>query len=254
MHEAGVIFANNQSSQRAADHRHQRVDRDQPRDFVQRLSAHHVKAKPAHGQDPGAQRQKRDARRWVRRHGAVFTVTVGARAQQQHGQQRQPAADRMHHHAACKVMEFGAGQLLDPALHAKLLVPHNPFKQRVDATHDHRGGDQLRPELGALGNAARDDGRYGSGEGQQKEKLDQLVAVLGGQLLGADQQAGAISHAIADQKVSDGRYRKVHQYFDQGVDLVFPTHRAQLKKRKTGVHGQHHDGAKKNEQAVCALF
>ena len=41
---------------------------------------------------------------------AVLAVAVAARAQQQHGGQADPAAHRMHHHAAGEVMELGAGQ------------------------------------------------------------------------------------------------------------------------------------------------
>src|SRR5659263_573762 len=88
------------------------------------------------------------------RDAAILAVAVGARAQQDHGGQRNPAAHRMHHHATGKVMKLGAGQAFDPALHAKMLVPGNALKKRVDKADDDRRGDQLRPEAGALGNAA----------------------------------------------------------------------------------------------------
>jgi hypothetical protein len=64
----------------------------------------------------------------------------------------------------------------------------------------------------------------------------------------------AVRHAIAHQKVHDGRHREVDQDLHQRIDLVLLAHGAQLEKSKTGVHGQHHDGAEKNEQRICALF
>jgi hypothetical protein len=68
-------------------------------------------------------------------------------------------------------VEFGAGQRLDPGLHAEMLVPGNALEEGVDQAHEHGRGDQLGPELGAFGNAARDDGGNGGGEGQQKKNL-----------------------------------------------------------------------------------
>jgi hypothetical protein len=39
---------------------------------------------------------------------------------------------------------------------------------------------------------------------------------------------------------------------DQGIDLVFLAHGADLEKGETCMHGQHHDGAEQNEQHVAA--
>jgi hypothetical protein len=151
-------------------------------------------------------------------------------------------------------MEFFAGQHLDPGLDAETLVPHDALEERVDKADDHRGGNQLRPKARPLRNATGNDGRNGRGEGEQKEELHQLVAVLGRQLLGAHEEARAIGHAIAHQKIGHGGDRKVHQDLDQGIHLVLFADRAQLEKGKTRVHGQHHDAAEQNEQRVRALF
>jgi hypothetical protein len=68
-------------------------------------------------------------------------------------------------------MKLVAGERGDPALDAEVLVPGDALVQRVDEADDDRGSDQLRPELGALGDAARDDGRNGGRESQQEEEL-----------------------------------------------------------------------------------
>ena len=60
MHEAGVVLAEHQCDQRTADHRHQRVERDESGDLVERLRAHDVEAEPADGEDPGTEREEGD--------------------------------------------------------------------------------------------------------------------------------------------------------------------------------------------------
>ncbi|MCY1244905.1 hypothetical protein D9M72_580050 [compost metagenome] len=77
---------------------------------------------------------------------AVLLVAPAPRAQQQHRRRRNPAAQRMHHHRAGKVMERCAGHARDPVLHTKALVPGDAFEERIDKTHQHEGGDQLRIE------------------------------------------------------------------------------------------------------------
>jgi hypothetical protein len=74
-------------------------------------------------------------------------------------------------------MELGAEGLCQ-ACTPKVLVPGDAFEEGIDQAHQHRRGDQLRIELGALGDAAGDDGRDGGGKGQQEEELDQLEAAL----------------------------------------------------------------------------
>ncbi len=134
-------------------------------------------------------------------------------------------------------MELIARERLDPSLHAKVLIPDNALEEGVNKTHDHRRGDQLRPELCPLGNAARNDGGVGGGKGQQKEELDQVVAVFGGQLLGSHKEGVAISYAVTDHKINPSGYRKIHQDFDQRIDLVLFADRAQLQKSKTSAQG-----------------
>ena len=183
----------------------------------------------------------------MRRHHTVLAVAVVTGAQQDDGWQSDPAAHGVHHHRACKVMELVARDRLDPGLHAKVLVPGNALKEGVNKAHNHRRGDQLGPKLGPLGDAARNDGGNGRRKGQQKEELDQVVAVLGGQLLGPHKEGGAISHAVTDHKINHSGDRKVHQDLDQGVDLVLFANRAQLQEGKSSVHGQHHDAAQQNK-------
>jgi hypothetical protein len=156
----------------------------------------------------------------VRRNAAVFLVAVVACAQQHHSGQSDPTAHRVYDHRTGKIMELFARSGLDPGLNAVGLVPGNTFKKRVHKADDDGRSDELRPKLGALGNAARDDGGDGGGKGEQEEKLHQLVAVLGGQRLSADKKAGAVGDAVAHRKVHDGGDREVDQNFDQSVDLV----------------------------------
>ena len=134
-----VVFAHQYSHQGAAHHGHQRVDRHQARNLVDGLRAHHVEAKPTHGQHPGAEREKGNAGRRVRADQlaarAVLAVAACARAQQQHCGQADPAAHGMHHHTAREVMELVAGIGFEPGLNAKQLIPCNTFEQRVHKTH-----------------------------------------------------------------------------------------------------------------------
>ncbi|MDT4856540.1 hypothetical protein FQZ97_909340 [compost metagenome] len=188
------------------------------------------------------------------RHAAVLAVAVGARAQEDDGGQRDPAAHGVHHHGAGEVVEDRARGRFDPGLHAEVAVPGDAFKEGVDEADDDGRCDQLRPELGAFGDAAGNDGRNGGREGQQEEELHQLVAVFLGQRLGAHEERGTVGHAVAHDEIGDGGDRKVHQDLDQGVDLVFLANRAQLQKGETRVHGQDHDAAEQDEQGICALF
>jgi hypothetical protein len=70
-----------------------------------------------------------------------------------------------------------------PTVNTQAPVPGEPFEKRVDQADDDGGGNQLRPELGALGDAARDDGRNRGGKSQQEEELDHFIAIPGRQLL-----------------------------------------------------------------------
>ena len=141
MDKAGVILAQHQRHQRAAHHGHQGIHGDQARYLVQRLRTHHIEAKPADREHPGTQRQERDAGRRMGRDSAVLAVAVAARAQQDNRRQRNPAAHGVDHNAAGKIMKFFARQVFDPGLHAKVPVPGNAFKKRVNEAHDHRSGN-----------------------------------------------------------------------------------------------------------------
>jgi hypothetical protein len=108
----------------------------------------------------------------------------------------------------------------------------------------------LRIEARALGDAAGHDGGNRRGEGQQEEELDQVVAILCRQHLGARIEADAVGDAVADEEIGDGGDRKIGEDLDQGVDLVLLAHRAEFEKGKPRVHGQHHDAAQQNEQNI----
>ena len=84
----------------------------------------------------------------------------------------------MHHDGAGEIVELLAEAGLEPGLDAEGLVPGDAFEEGIDEADEQEGGDQLRTEPGALGDAARNDGGNGGGEGQQEEELGQLVAVL----------------------------------------------------------------------------
>ena len=133
-----------------------------------------------------------------------------------------------------------------------MLVPGDAFEEGVHEADQHEGGDQLRVELGPLGDAAGDDGRDGGGEGQQEEELGQLEAALGHQRVDAGEEIDAVGNAVADEKIGDRRNAEVGEDLDQGIDLVFLAHGAHLEKGETCMHGQHHDGTEQNEQHVAA--
>ena len=56
-------------------------------------------------------------------------------------------------------------------LQAVVLVPDDALEEGIGKADDQRGGDALRAELRALGDAARDDGRHCRGEGAQEEEF-----------------------------------------------------------------------------------
>ncbi|MNZ61127.1 hypothetical protein D3C78_792140 [compost metagenome] len=250
--EAGVVAADQQRRQGAADHGQQRVDRHQAADALQGLRTHHVEAEPADDQDPRAQRQERDVRR---REGHQLAVAVAAVAvaEQQHGRQRQPATDPVHHHRAGEVVEGGAEARLQPGLHAEVAVPDQPLEERVDEGDDQHGRAQLRAELRALGDPAGDDRRNRRGEGQQEEELHQRVAVVGAQYAGRLEKGHPVGDPVADEEVGQRRDREIGKDLRQRVDLVLLPHGADLEEGKAGVHGQDHDRTEQDEQGVGAV-
>ena len=200
MQKTGIVTANYQGSHGAADHGHQRIDGHQATDAIEGLRAHHVKAEPAHDQNPRAQRQERNARR-RKRHQAPFAIAPIARAQQQHRRQRQPAAHGVNHHGTGKVVEAGTKGCEQPGLQAKVAVPHQTFEERVDKRHDQRGGTQLRRKLGTLGNPTGNDRRNRRGKRQQEEKLHQAVAMIGADHGGRLQEAHTVGDPIAYKEI-----------------------------------------------------
>ncbi len=107
-----------------------------------------------------------------------FVVAAAPRAEQQHRDEADPAADRVHDDAAGEVVELRAERGLEPGLHAEVPVPGDALEERVDETDQQEGRRELRIEARALGDAAGDDGRDGRGERQQEEELHELVAAL----------------------------------------------------------------------------
>ena len=254
MDEAGVVAADDQRRQRAAGHGHQRIDRHQTADGVQCLRRHNVEAEPAHGQNPGAQRQKGNARGRMRRHAAVAVIAPPARTHQQHGRQRDPAAHRMHHDGPGEVMKGRAITLLQPGLQAEIGVPGDTLEQGIHQSHQQECRGDLRIEAGAFGNAAGNDGRNRRRERQQEKEFHQAIAVLGHQLLGPREESDAVGQGITDEEIGNGRHREVDQDLNQRIHLILAPHRAQFQEGKTRMHGQYHDGAQQNEQNVLTFI
>jgi hypothetical protein len=216
------------------------------------LRAHDVEAEPADRQHPGAEREERDARRRMRADRAVLAVAVAARPEQQHRGERHPAADRVDDDAAGEIVELGAGDPAEPSLHAEVPVPDDTLEERIDEADEDRGRHELRHEARALGDAAGDDRRDRRRERQQEEELDERVAVLRREHVGADEEVHAVGDAVADEEVGDGRDREVDHDLDQRVDLVLRAHGAELEEGEAAVHGQHHDRAEQDEECIAA--
>jgi hypothetical protein len=156
----------------------------------------------------------------------------------------------MHHDRAGEVVETGTEGRFEPALDTEVAVPGDALEEGIDQADQQEGGDQLRVEARALGDAAGDDRRDRGGERQQEEELDQLVAVVLDQRRRGVEEARAVGHHVADEEVADGRRGEVADDLDQRVDLVLGAHGADLEEREAGVHGQHHDGAEQHEEDV----
>lgn len=250
--ETWVVAPGQQGRQGAADHGHQRVDRHQAADPLQGLGTHHVEAEPADDQDPRAQRQERNARR-REGHQATVSIAPAPSAQQQHRRQRQPAAHRMHHHRAGKVVERRTEAGLQPSLHAEVAIPHHAFEEGVDERHDKRRGAQLRREARTFGDPPRDDRGNRGSEGQQEEALDQRIAVVGSQLSSRLQEVHAIGDPVADEEIDQCGDGEITEDLRQRVDLVLVAHGAHFEKGEAGVHGEHQNGAHEDEQGVGAV-
>ena len=199
--EARIVLADEKRHQRAADHRHERIDRNQAADFVDGLRAHHIKTEPAHRENPRAQRQKWNRRRRVRRNLPLFAVTAGARPQQQHRDQANPTADGVHNDRTREVMKLFAERCFEPRLNAEALVPCDALKQRVHERHEKHRRHQLRTKLRALGDPARHNRRDRGGEGQQEEELHELVAVFRSQRVRGAEKVSAVGDPVTDDEI-----------------------------------------------------
>ena len=140
-----------------------------------RLRGHHVEAEPADAEEPGAEGEPGDRARRVGP--AVGAVAAGAGAEAEDGGEREPAADGVDDDRAGEIMERGAEGRGEPGLDAEVAVPDEAFAEGVDEADDDRGGEHLRPELRALGDAARDDRGDRGGEGREEEEFDEAEAL-----------------------------------------------------------------------------
>jgi hypothetical protein len=135
--------------------------------------------------------------------------------------------------------------LKTPPLQAEVLVPDDTLEHGVEEADDERGGGALRTELGALGNAARDDGRDRRGEGREKEEPDEAQALgieafaRAVQLLDTDEEGNAVGDGIADEEVGHRRDGEIDQDLAQRIDLVLVAHGAGLEESEAAVHGEH---------------
>ena len=101
-------------------------------------------------------------------------------------------------------MELVTKGAAQPGLHPVMLVPGNALKEWVNKADQHKGGGQLRVEPGALGNAARYNGRNGCREGQQEEKAGDVIAAFLRDLCCADEKVSAVSHGKTNREIGDG--------------------------------------------------
>jgi hypothetical protein len=127
-----------------------------------------------------------------------------------------------------------------------------PSKKRIHEGDQREGRGYLRLEARALGDAARHDGRYRGGEGQEEEEAHELVAVALREDRRAAEEGRAVRDGVADEEIRDGRHREVDQDLHQCVHLVLAANGAELEEREPGVHGEHHHGAQQDEQRVGA--
>ena len=254
VHETRVIATRRKGRQGTAHHGHQRIQGDQAIDRFHALRAHHIEAEPAHGEDPGAEREEGNARGRMRGNATVLLIAPAPRPQQQHRGQGDPATDGVHHDASRKIVERYAKSRLQPCLESQVAVPDDAFEERIDQANDQEGCQQLGHEARPLGDAAGDDCRNRRGESQQEEELHQLVTRARGKLVRAMHEAAAVGNGVADEEIGDGRYREVRKNFDQGVDLILLADRSDFEKGESRMHREHHDGAQQDKQDIVSDF
>src|SRR4029453_448049 len=92
-------------------------------------------------------------------------------------------------------------------LQAVALVPDDAFEEGIEQADDQGGGETLRAESRALGNAARDDGWHCRGESAQEEELDQRQALRveafrrAVERLRVDEEGDAVGDGVADEEI-----------------------------------------------------
>jgi hypothetical protein len=165
----------------------------------------------------------------------------------------------MHDDRAREVVELGAQLGFEEGLlQAKILVPDDAFKEGVEQADNQGRGDALGQELGALGDAARDDGWHGRCEGAQEEEPHQRealpVVALGAAAdgLGIEEERHPIGDGETDEKVGDCGNGEVDQDLAQRVDLVLVPDGAGFQEGKAAVHGKHQHRADQQEEHICA--
>src|SRR3954471_2594968 len=97
-----------------------KVYRDKAADLVDGLRRHDVEAEPAYSENPRAQRQKRNAGRWMSRNPPFLAVTSAASTQHQNRDQADPATHGMHDDGARKIVKRCAKGSFEPALDTKI--------------------------------------------------------------------------------------------------------------------------------------
>ena len=190
----------------------------------------------------------------MRRDAALLRVAAAPRAEHQHGDEADPAADRVHDDAPGEVVELRAERGLEPRLDAVVLVPGDALEERIDEADEQERRGELRVEPRALGDAAGDDRGDRRGEREQEEELDELEAALLRKRLGAGEEIDAVGDRVADEEVRDRGDGEVDDDLHQRVDLVLLAHGAELEEGEAGVHRQHHDRAQQDEQGVAACL
>jgi hypothetical protein len=156
----------------------------------------------------------------------------------------------MHDDRSGEIVEFFTIGRLQPGLNAVRLIPGDAFEKGIDEADDQKGCRELWIEARAFGNAAGYDGGNRRRESEQEEEARQFKAILLQQGLGAGEEVDAVGKTVADEEIGDRRYREIGQDLHQRVDLALLAYGAEFEKGKAGMHRQHHDAAKQNEQNV----
>jgi hypothetical protein len=102
---------------------------------------------------------------------------------------------------------------LEPGLEAIVAIPDHAFEEGIHERHDQHRGAQLRAELGALGNTARDDRWNRSGEGEQEKELHQAIAMVLRQHRSRFEEIDAVGDPVADEEVRQGGDSEIRENF-----------------------------------------